>query len=92
MVGEQRLFFVLHVVYAAALRAQGSQGTMKYLLIEMLYKYAFKCWYLMVIIYGKIHESFISRKDEGIGGGEHKERASYRNMFKAIAHKAFWNY
>ena len=43
MVGEQRLFFVLRVVCAAALRAQGSQGTMKYLLIEMLYKYAFKC-------------------------------------------------
>ena len=89
MVGEQRLFFVLHVVCAAALLAQGSQGTMKYLLIEMLYKYAFKCRYLMVIFYGKVHESFTSRKDAGIGSGAHKERASYGTMFKAIALKAF---
>ena len=34
-------------------------------------------------------ESFISRKDAGIGGGAHKERASYGTMFKAIALKAF---
>ena len=43
----------------------------------------------MVIFYDKIHESFISRKDAGIGGGAHKERASYGTMFKAIALKAF---
>ena len=89
MVGEQRLFFVLYMVCAAALLAQGNQGTMKYLLIEMLYKYAFKCRYLMVIFYGKIHESFISRKDTGIGVRSHKERASYGTMFKAIELKAF---
>ena len=35
--------FVLYMVCAAALLAQGNQGTMKYLLTEMLYKYAFKC-------------------------------------------------
>ena len=46
----------------------------------------------MVIFYGKVHESFTSRKDAGIGGGAHKERASYGTMFKAIAFKAFWNY
>ena len=28
----------------------------------------------MFIFYGKIDESFISRKDTGIGGGAHKER------------------
>ena len=38
----------------------------------------------MVIFYGKIHESFISRKDAGIGGGWYKERAIYGTMFKAI--------
>ena len=42
----------------------------------------------MVIFYGKIHERFIS-KNAGIGGGAHKERASYGTMFKAIALKAF---
>ena len=36
MVGEQRLSFVLYAVYTAVLLAQGSQGTLKYLLIEML--------------------------------------------------------
>ena len=46
----------------------------------------------MVIFYGKIHERFISRKNAGIGGGAHKESASYWTMFKAIAEKAFWNY
>ena len=43
----------------------------------------------MVIFYGNIHDSFISRKDAGIGDGAHKERASYGTMFKAIALKAF---
>ena len=43
MVGEQGLFFVLYAACAAALLAQGSQGTMKYLRIEMFYEYAFKC-------------------------------------------------
>ena len=43
----------------------------------------------MVIFYGKIHESFISRKDEGIGGGAHKERASYSICSRPIALKAF---
>ena len=88
MVGEQRLPFVLYAVFTAALLAQGSQGTMKYLLIEMFHEYAFKYWYLMFIFYGKIHESFISRKHAGIGGGARKESASYGT----IALKAFWNY
>ena len=35
----------------------------------------------MVIFYGKIHESFISRKDAGIGGGVCKERASYGKTY-----------
>ena len=39
----------------------------------------------MVIFYGKIHERFISRRDAGIGGGAHKESASYGTLFKAIA-------
>ena len=39
----------------------------------------------MVIFYGKIHSSFIWRKDAGIGGGASKESASYSTMFKAIA-------
>ena len=43
----------------------------------------------MVIFYGKIHERLISRRDAGIGGGAHKESASYGTMFKAIALKAF---
>ena len=43
----------------------------------------------MVIFYGKIHERFISRRDAGIGGGAHKESASYGTMFKAIALKRF---
>ena len=42
----------------------------------------------MVIFYGKIHESHF-KKDAGIEGGAHKERASYGTMFKAIALKAF---
>ena len=42
MVGEQRLPFVLYAVFTAALLAEGSQGTMKYLLIEMFHEYAFK--------------------------------------------------
>ena len=36
----------------------------------------------MFIFSGKIHESFISRKDTGIGGGVHKERASYGTYLK----------
>ena len=43
MVGEQRLFFVLYAARAAAILAQVSQGTIKYLRIEMFYEYAFKC-------------------------------------------------
>ena len=43
----------------------------------------------MVIFYGKIHESVISKKDAGIGGGPRKESASYGTMLKAIALKAF---
>ena len=43
----------------------------------------------MVIFYGKVQESFTSRKDAEIGGGAYKERASYGTMFKAIALKAF---
>ena len=43
----------------------------------------------MVIFYGKIHESFISRKNAGIGNGAHKESASYGTIFKAIAVRAF---
>ena len=43
MVGEQRLFFVLYAVCTAVLLAQGSQGTLKYLLSELFYEYAFKC-------------------------------------------------
>ena len=43
----------------------------------------------MVIFYGKIDESLISRKDAEIGGGARKESASYGTMFKAIALKAF---
>ena len=39
----------------------------------------------MVIFYGKVHESFTSRKDAGIGGGAHKERASYGTMFRHCA-------
>ena len=42
MVGEQRLFFVLCAVCTAVLLDQGSQGTMKYLLIEMFHEFAFK--------------------------------------------------
>ena len=42
MVGEQHLPFVLYAVCTAVLLAQGSQGTMKYLLIEMFQEYAFK--------------------------------------------------
>ena len=42
MVGEQRLPVVLYAVCTAVLLAQGSQGTMKYLLIEMFYEHAFK--------------------------------------------------
>ena len=54
---------------------------MKYLLIDMFHEYAFKFWYLVVIFYGKIDESFISRKDTGIGGGELKESASYGTIY-----------
>ena len=43
MVGEQRLLFVIYAVCTAVLLSQGSQGTMKCLLIEMFYQYAFKC-------------------------------------------------
>ena len=74
MVGEQSLPFVLYAVFTTAVLAQGSQGTVKYLLIEMFQEYAFKYWYLMFIFYGKIDESFISRKYTGIGEGAHKER------------------
>ena len=66
--------------------------TVKYLLIEMFHEYAFKFWYLMVIFYGKIDESFISRKDAGIGGGARKKRVNDGTMIKAIALKTFWNY
>ena len=45
--------------------------------------------FCMVIFYGKIPERFISRKNAGIGGGAHKESATYGTMFKAIALKAF---
>ena len=45
-------FFVLYMVCAAALLAQGSQGTftMKHLLIEMFYEYAFNAdiWFCTV--------------------------------------------
>ena len=64
MVGEQRLSLVLYAACTAVILAQGSQGTMKYLRIEMFYEYAFKCFYLMVIFYGKIHESLISKKTQ----------------------------
>ena len=50
--------------------------TVKYLLIEMFHEYAFKFWYLMVIFYGKIDESFISRKGTGIGDVALRESAS----------------
>ena len=43
----------------------------------------------MFIFYGKIDESFISRKDAGIGGGARKERVNYGTMFKALALKTF---
>ena len=43
MVGEQHLPFVLYAVCIAVLLAQGSQATMKYLLIEMFEEYAFEC-------------------------------------------------
>ena len=43
----------------------------------------------MFIFYGKIDESFISRKDAGIGGGARKERVNYGTMFKALALKRF---
>ena len=43
MVGAKRLPFVLYAVCTAVLLSQGSQGTMKYFLIEMFYEYAFKC-------------------------------------------------
>ena len=42
MVGEQHLPFVLYAVCTTVLLAQGSQGTVKYLLIEMFLKYAFE--------------------------------------------------
>ena len=42
MVGEQSLSFVLYAVLTTAVLAQGSQGTVKYLLIEMFQEYAFK--------------------------------------------------
>ena len=35
----------------------------------------------MEIFYGKIDESFISRKDTGIGGGVLKESASYETIY-----------
>ena len=43
MVEEQHLPFVLYAVCTAVLLAQGSQGTMKYLLIEIFEEYAFEC-------------------------------------------------
>ena len=42
MVGEQSLSFVLYAVLTTAVLTQGSQGTVKYLLIEMFQEYAFK--------------------------------------------------
>ena len=42
MEGEQPLPFVLYAVCTAVLLVQGSQGTVKYLLIEMFHEYAFK--------------------------------------------------
>ena len=55
MLGEQRLPFVLYAVCTAALLAQGSQGTIKYLLIEMLiffiYEYAFLKLKLKLLIF-----------------------------------------
>ena len=43
MVGEQHLPFVLYAICTVVLLAQGSQGTIKYLLIEMFQEYAFEC-------------------------------------------------
>ena len=43
----------------------------------------------MVIFYGKIHESLISKKTQESRVGRTKKRASYGTMFKAIAPKAF---
>ena len=69
MVGEQGLPFVFYAVFTTAVLAQGSQGTVQYLLIEMFQEYAFKYWYLMFIFYGKIDESFISTSTQESGEG-----------------------
>ena len=69
MVEKQHIPFVLYAVCTAVLLAQASQGTMKYLLIEMFHEYAFKYWYLMFIFYGKIDESFISSSTQESGEG-----------------------
>ena len=63
--------------------------TVKYLVIEMFHEYAFKFWYLMVIFYGKIDESFISRKDTGIGAVALRESASYGTIYVPLCSRRF---
>ena len=43
----------------------------------------------MVIFYGKTHESFISRKDAGIGGGRAREAQVTELCSRALRRRRF---